>query len=296
MDAPVLKSPVAWQPLTPHGVAAFAFATVGRLLLVQFIFAAGAAAAVVWFLHTAWFPVVGSAIRQLPEAGEIRSGKLQWQPENPTALADNRFLALMVDLDHRGEARSPAHLQVEFGSGDLRIFSLFGFFQTAYPRTWVIAFNRAELLPWWGAWSPEILALVASTVVGGLLLIWWAMAAAYATPLWIAAFFANRGLTLAGAWRMSGAALMPGALFQTGALFLYGLGGLDLIKLMAAFAIHFVIPWGYLVAAVICLPRLPGVVPAGTNPFHPSSPPVSTAGNHPEIGPPEAGPPETPVN
>src|SRR5215831_1390432 len=60
-----------WLPLTPRGVAAFARASWWRLLLVQFIFATLVAAAVVWFLDTAWFPTIHNAIRKLPARGEI---------------------------------------------------------------------------------------------------------------------------------------------------------------------------------------------------------------------------------
>ena len=78
MNASDDKAQFAWQPLTVRGVAAFASATLGRLLLVQFIVALLAAGTVVWFLHRAWFPMIGEAIRQLPPQGEIRSGRLDW--------------------------------------------------------------------------------------------------------------------------------------------------------------------------------------------------------------------------
>ena len=50
------ESPIAWEPLTPRGVAAFARARLSRLLLVQFVIASLAAAAVVWFLSDGLFP------------------------------------------------------------------------------------------------------------------------------------------------------------------------------------------------------------------------------------------------
>ena len=89
----------AWQPLTPRGVAAFAEAPWRRLLLVQFVFAILAAAAVVWFLSVAWFPAVTAAIRRLPDRGEIRAGSLNWNADSPQSLAENHFLALMLEKD-----------------------------------------------------------------------------------------------------------------------------------------------------------------------------------------------------
>ena len=81
------------------------------------MFALLAAAAVVWFLDTAWFPTIRAAILQLPATGKISDGKLVWSGDNPVRLAESRFLALAVDLKHEGGARSPAHVQVEFGEG-----------------------------------------------------------------------------------------------------------------------------------------------------------------------------------
>ena len=161
------KRRFAWQPLTVRGVAAFASATLGRLLLVQFIVALLAAGTVVWFVQRAWFPTIGEAIRQLPPEGEIRSGRLDWRGPTPVCLAEGRFLALVVDLDHTGEARSPAQVQVEFGRADFKVYSLFGCLPGAYPRSWAVAFNRTELGPWWGAWAPAILAVRGGAGGGG---------------------------------------------------------------------------------------------------------------------------------
>ena len=128
MSASDDKAQIAWQPLTARGVAAFARASLGRLLLVQLIVALLAAGTVVWFLHECWFPTIGEAIRGLPPQGEIRAGSLDWTGPSPARLAEGRFLAIAVDLDHTGEARSPAHVQVEFGRADFKVYSLLGIF------------------------------------------------------------------------------------------------------------------------------------------------------------------------
>ena len=117
MSASDKTAQFAWQPLTVRGVAAFASARLGRLLLVQFIVALLTTASVVWFVHRAWFPIIGEAIRALPAEGRIRSGRLDWPGPSPVCLADGRFLAFIVDLDHTGEARSPAHVQVKAAGG-----------------------------------------------------------------------------------------------------------------------------------------------------------------------------------
>jgi hypothetical protein len=263
------KPPFAWQPITGPGVAAFAAARTGRLFVVQFVVALFAAAAVLWFLVHAWFPVVRQAIHRLPEQGAIRHGQLEWQGDSPQMLADGTFLGFSVDLSHEGRARSPAHVQVEFGRTSVRVFSLFGFYEAKYVPGYAVAFNRPELEPWWGAWSPIILALVALSVISGLMLTWLLLATIYCLPAWLVAFYADRQLTLAGSWRLAGAALMPGALFQSVALIVYGLGGWDLIKLTIAFVAHLVIGWLYVGLSPLSLPRRAEHVAAKANPFAP---------------------------
>jgi hypothetical protein len=182
-------------------------------------------------------------------------------------LAENRFLALTVDLEHGGEARSPAQLQVEFGRRDFKVYSLLGFVPRTYPRGWVVAFNRTELEPWWGAWAPALLGLTALAVVIWLMAVWAFLATVYFLPVWLIGFFANRALTMRGSWRLAGAALMPGALLMTGAIVLYGLKAFDLVRLAMAVAVHFVLGWAYLVVSTLALPRHPAVVVDKPNPF-----------------------------
>jgi len=267
MDSSVAKPPIAWQPLTPRGVAAFAYATLGRVLAVEMIMALLAAATVVWFLRTAWFPIIGRAISQLPSVGEIRSGSLDWPGDSPASLAEGRFLAFTVDLKHEGKARSPAHIQVEFGRADYKIFSLLGFVEGGYPRTREVAFNREDLVPWWGAWAPALLGIAAGLVVAGLMLAWAVLATVYALPVWLLGFFANRELSLRGSWHLAGAALMPGALLLSAAIWLYGSGAFGLVELAIAGAAHLVIGWVYLIASPLKLPLHAAFAVARENPF-----------------------------
>ncbi len=281
MEPPVHKQRFAWQPLTPSGVSAFAHASLGRLLLVQFVLALLSAAVVVWFVQTNWFSVINQAIGQLPAEGAIRHGRLEWNGENPSRLAGNQFLALAVDLDHSAQSRSPAHVQLEFGREDCRIFSLAGYAQVPYSRGWVVGFNRVELGPWWGAWVPVLLALVGATVVAGLMVSWAALATLYCGVAWLIGFFANRDLSFRGSWRLVGAALMPAALFFTGAILVYGLGLIDLFHLGLAGALHFAVGWLYLLASPFCLPRHPDFTQPPLNPFKDSEIPREKSATDP---------------
>jgi hypothetical protein len=257
----------AWQPLTPHGVAAFAHAKRRRLLWVQLVFAVLAAITVVWFLRIAWFPTVREAIRQLPARGEIHMGKLVWRGTSPQLLAEGRFLAFTVDTNHTGELKSTAHFQIEFGPDTARVFSLFGFRDFPYAKDYVTAFNRTDLEPWWGAWEPPILWITFGCIIIALLLSWTVLTTLYAFPVWLAAFFMNRNLNFWNSWKLAGAALMPGALLMTVAFFFYGLGVLDLIRLLVAFGVHWIVGWVYLIWGVTISPKIILVETEMKNPF-----------------------------
>ena len=256
----------AWEPITPRGVAAFARASFERLLVVQTVVALLAAAAVVWVLTDGIFPTINAAIRQLPGAGEIRAGKLDWGDDSPALLAEGRILAFSVDLDHAGTLRSPADFQFEFGRTSVRIFSLLGGTELTYPPGYVLAANQTDARPAWGAWAPEILGLAALATFSGLLIAWTLLATIYALPVWLVCLFSNRDLSLLASWKLAGAALLPGALLLSSSLVLYELGGFDIVQLGFAFGMHLVVGWIYLFVSPIFLNR---ALPAGRkNPFN----------------------------
>jgi hypothetical protein len=254
----VAASTFAWEPLTPRGVAAFARAKLGRLLLVQFIVALLAAASVVWFFDDGCFPTISAAIQKMPATGEIRSGKLDWHGDSPQLPAEGKFLAFDVDLDHSGQIHSTADVQIEFGRDSVRVFSLLpGYSEIFYVPDRVAPFNRTELEPLWGAWDVDILFIAAATVTAGLLVSWWLLATIYFLPVWLLGFFANRELNFRACWKLSGAALLPGALLMAAGVLLYDAGFLDLVSLGFIFAAHFALGWIYLFLSQLFLPRIP---------------------------------------
>jgi hypothetical protein len=274
MDKSAEKRPRAWQPLTPRGVAAFAAASFGRLWLVQSIVAALAGLAVIWFLNRAWCPVFSAAIPQLPAQAEVRHARLNWPGPSPQLLAENRFLAITVDLRHEGQARSPAHVQVELGEQTIKVISILGFAELRYPTGWRIGLSRSDAEPWWGAWKPAVLAMTGAATLVSLMVVWPILAALYSGPAWLLAFFANRGGTWAGLWRLAQAALLPGALVLSLGIVLYGFGLLDLLFLFLAAGAHLVVGWSYLVMAIFKLPARQegGSASPDQNPFAPSEP------------------------
>jgi hypothetical protein len=255
----------AWEPITPRGVAAFARASFERLFVVQAVVALLGAAAVVWILSNGIFPTIDAAIAQLPDTGEIHSGKLDWREDSPVMLAEGKILALSVDLQHDGSLRSPADFQFEFGRDSVRIYSLFGDTDISYPLGYVIAANQTDARPVWGAWAPDILGLTAIGTFFGLMIVWTLLATLYFLPVWLICLFSNRDLNFRASWKLAGAALMPGALLLSLSLVFYDLGGFDFVQLCFAFGMHLVIGWIYLFVSPMFLNRaLPA---AKKNPF-----------------------------
>ena len=246
--------PVAWQPLTPGGVAAFAQAGAGWLWVWQLVVALLTAGAVVWFLADAWFPEVREAIENLPDQGVITGQQLQSPLPRIATLSEGPLLGFVVDQDDLKEALAASDVRVEFHASRLVIASLFGSVAFPYPRGWTIEFNRTELEPWWGAWEPILRGLAAVGVIFGLPLIWAVLATVYCPLVRAFGFVLRRQLTWPGSWKLSAAALLPGALLVNSALVLYGLGGLDLMRFLIIAAAHLVVPWFYLVGGTIALP------------------------------------------
>lgn len=266
-----VNSPKAWQPFTPRGVAAFAEARGSRLFFFQATLALLTALSVVWFLKAAWFPIVRSAIRALPETGSISAGKLNWQGDSPQLLAEGHFLAFVVDTNHSATVRSPAHIQVEFGRRDVRVISIGGYYsEFYYSNPQPIPFNREELEAWWGAWQPPISWLAFSGAIVWCFASWTSLTGIYFLPVWLAAFFANKRLNFSGAWKLVGAALIPGAVLMIIGTLLYGVGLFDLIQLAAVFAVHVVLGWVYVIWAVLVLPKV-AIKASEDNPFRTES-------------------------
>jgi hypothetical protein len=260
------------EPFTPRGVAAFARAQFSHLFLAQCIFAFVAATIVAWFFFARCFPVIQTAVENLPSDGQIQSGKLAWGGPSSQSLAEGGFLALNVDLYHSGQFRSTADLQIEFGLESVRVFSLFGHSEFFYPPNGFMQFNRPQLQPLWNAWRSIILFAIAVATFVYLLLTWWILAALYSLPVWLIGFFTNRDLDLRMSWKLSGAALLPGALLMILGIFLYGCGLLHVISFLFIFGAHFVLGWLYLFFALPFFSRSCTTTAAG-NPFKPDKKP-----------------------
>ena len=246
----------AWQPFTPRGVAGFAHATFTRLVLVQIAIALVVAVASVWFISSQWFPVITHAISGMPPSGVIRKGVATNSIPVPSRLAENRSLAVVLDLTGRGELGRVADLEVTLKSNAVDLCGVLGCATVNYPRGYIISFNRAELEPWWGAWHWPMAALFGVAVIAKLLASWWMIALFLAPLVKMVAFYCDRHVTLAGSFRVAAAALLPGAFVMAGGIVLHGLGAINLVQLALLYLLHILCGGVFAATAPLFLPRL----------------------------------------
>ena len=270
----VSPAPVAWQPLTFRGVAAFAFASYQRLFWIQVFFAALCAGTIVWALHYTWAPVIRLAVRSLPNEGPVRSEQLIYPPSASPVLAESPHLAVLLNAP---AGQTAADVRVEFRSHSLRICSLLGCLIWPYSKGQTINVTRQEAIPWWDAWEPNLLGIIAVTYGLAFLALWSLLATVFILPVRLYAYFADRQITLGGAWHLSAAAFLPGSLALIAALILYAIGTADLIRFLIAVPGHLLFGIAYLILAPRKLPLLAAVLPPGANPFTAAAAPDKTS-------------------
>ncbi len=269
--APKPDEPQAWQPLTFGGVARFARAHLARIYLMQILFAAISGGVCIWFFATAWSPVIGEAIRQLPEQGALNRGVLEWKGHFPVRLAASAHVSIAVDLDVSMPDAEVGDWVFVFNRKEILASSIFGVFAASYPREWSFPVNRPYLEPWWGAHKPFLLAGIGVAVGVALLVCWMIMSLVYAPVVRLGAFILDRKLSMSGAWRLAMMALMPGSLWVCVSLILYETRTLEIIGFLAAYILHFIVGWVYVTGALYNLPS--SISSAEANPFDASASP-----------------------
>lgn len=264
--------PLAWQPFTPSGIAAFKSARYGRVLLVSSLVAVFIGVLVCWFVHQTFRPALEEAIRSLPDEGAIQDRKLVITSEASAVLAEERVLGIVVDLDGGEYASLSSDFQVILQREGLRVCSQLGCLWAEYPAGWRIEVNRKVWEPGMEAWQPMIYGLLFFAVVGCLLICWHVLATLYSFFPWLASYCSDRRMTAGECWRLSMASLMPGALLMAGAILFYGLGWADLVRFTMMGALHIVLPWAYLAMSFRSMPKSNGPLTGHRNPFGPLPP------------------------
>lgn len=255
----------AWQPFTPLGVAAFARAPFWRLILLEFVVAAIAAAVVIWFFHANYSPSILEAIQNLPDEAVLQSGGLT--NVSAQVLTEKKFLSIVIDLKESGQLGKVADLQMELRQNYFQICSLLGCVMFDYPKE-NIALGRSTSEPWWGARQPVIFAMIGAATFVGVWLSWSIFALVYAPIAMLIAYFADRELSWSGSWKLACAAQMFAALLMSLAILLYGWQAFDLIRFLFFFSAHFVVAWIFVFAAPFSLPQVVEQIVADKNPFN----------------------------
>lgn len=249
--------PAAWQPLTFGGVAAFATARLGRLMLVGFLAAVIFGAGLVWFLERDYCPVILQAIQKMPETARVAAGRLQGVSN--TLISESKPLAIAVTPESAADIGQGADVQFQLRQTDFCIGSIFRpdwGLEFDYGGGASLKLSRSSLEPWWGAWQPVLLTGAGLGAVVVLLAAWVLLAAIYMAPAKFIAWFADRNLSWSGAMRLCFAAMAPGALVMTFAVFLYGCHAIDLVHLSFFWLAHLVMGWVYVAGGVWVSPRL----------------------------------------
>lgn len=194
-----------------------------------------------WLAATCFAPVLDEAVAKLPPTGSIEQGTLHWPEKTGRLLAANPFISLNVTTDNFQPESAPVDFEIEFGTNQFSITSLFGSAHLNYPVQLEIELNRTALSPAWGAWRAPILFGIVPAVALMLMMTWGVLATAYMLlPMLIGAVF-NRQVSWSGAWKLSVAAQLPGSLIMAFALALYSTGRISLVFVFVMFVAH-VIP------------------------------------------------------
>lgn len=263
MDTETQAQKTAWQPLTPAGVARFAMATVGRLMVAQLAVALVVAATVIWFCAVRIGPVISLATQRLPEEAALRNGNLVGAASG--LLAESRFISLGVELEG-AIGIGTADLQLKFAQDGFDVCSLLGCVSLYYPQT-SLGIGRSVAEPWWGAWQPVIIVMIGVKTVIFLFLSWNILALLYQWIARFGAWFGDRDLSPRGSRLLAGAGQLPAALFVAAAILLYGMQVIDLVRFLVFYALHFVIAWIYIFVAAFFVKRDGGGRSLSENPF-----------------------------
>jgi hypothetical protein len=228
------------------------------LFLAQAAVALLFAGCAIWFLGHRYAPVITEEIQKMPQAARLARGKLAGIPG--VQVSETKFLSITITADANAELDRSADLQIALRGDHVEISSIlssaFGSVEIDYAKESALDLSRAHLEPWWGAWRPVVLVGVGLAVAVWLMAVWAVLAWIYAPGAKLAAWFFDRQLSWAGAWRLAGAALLPGAALVAAGLVLYGGQMVDVFGLGYFGAVHFLVGWVYLVAAPLFAPRL----------------------------------------
>lgn len=245
----------AWQPLTGGGVAAFARASLMRVVVFQGAFAAAGAFALVLAVRLAWVPTVEDALRQLPEHGAfVKAGRLTWPGTNAILLAERPQLSLWVSPVAGMKTGQGSDIQLELLPDRLRVRGLLGFVDLAYATELDLPLTLTGGRAAWDAWRTSGAVIAGGSTAVGLVVLWWGLSTVYALPVWGLAALAGRSPGPGGAWKLAAASQMPATAVLFGFLLLYAVRAIPPTGLGVGAGIALVSAWGWIAWAMTALP------------------------------------------
>jgi len=285
-------------PLTFGGVADYALALEHRAVRHLVPWALGCGLLIMFAIRSAWVPTIEEAFAHLPERAEIRRGRLFWPATNPTVLANNHALSIIVNPGESTTIDRTSDVQIEFGPTEIRCRSFLGWLYIPYPSGLEGITGRSLVLPWWGAWKPMILAGVAGLIAVGLLGSWAVVGLIYTMPASLLMGLLGKTRSFPETWRLTTVALLPASVFMVLTILAYAWERMNILVLSVMWGLHWVVGWAYVMGAILALKRrVPyqapvqtsfegvGGTPAtgGDSPFAPPVPPPNPFQEKPSV-------------
>lgn len=245
----------AWQTLTGRGVAAFGGGGNVRLLVVQCLAAVAAALVVVFAVRATLVPAVDLALRQLPDTGSIRRGRLEWAGTNAVRLGENAWFDFVVTPAGTEPLGQVADVQFDLRPDRLRVEGVFGHLDLPWSPGLEFDLGRIPATASFGAWRVPGQALLAAGATLALLASWWVLAAVMTVPGWLAARLLGRPIPVAGVWRIASAALVTGAVVASAGLAGYATRQWQVTGLIVSQAAHLVVGWAWFAWGIVATPK-----------------------------------------
>lgn len=279
MSTPPERGPLA-LPTTWGGIAALAQGPLRRLAAWQLIIAVSASALIVWSLDLTWGTILQRAIQALPEAAEIRDGRLAWPDAEVRMLEEDPFLSVVVDPQGRRDVSLASDLNLVLERDRLVVGSVLGWLGVYYPDELRLPLGRLSMASLFATWRLPAMFLIGVGTAAGLLVSWFGLATVYAPFVWILARLFQRPLSLGRSGCLAAAALLPAAVLMTVIVVLYAVRSVGIFAVLLAVPFHLILGWIYLAGAVPRLrprPRLAPTLPAepAENPFGPEPEPAA---------------------
>ena len=213
---------------------------------------------------------------QFPAGSVVEKQRFTTPSPTSANLASNRHISVSVRTDHQTEISATSDVRIILDESGIRVGSLLGYLDIAYPAGYIVDLDPDQLQPWWLSRSYFFYLGSFALLWVGFSVMWRLLAGIYLFPVFILAYLWGRCSPVGTIFRLNLMALMPPALFMAAALALYGLERCNLQVLLVANVIHIPMSWLIILLSVRKLElqsRLPAVSPEEKlpqdNPFEP---------------------------